>query len=128
MKLKEKYDPVLKLGESFEIRDGYVDESDNILKIGGMARYQYEKDRLWDEIKSIGGEEPSDIEADIKVENKDVYAMHTVEKGETLGKIAKKYYGKPSKYKEIYEANSDILDNPDLIHPGQELKIPFSSE
>lgn len=126
MKLKDKYDSVLKLGESFNIRDGYVKEDapNNILKIGGLARYQYEKDRLWDEIKSVGGEEPKDIEADIKVENKDIYAVHTVKKGETLGKIAKKYYGDASKYKVIFEANKDKLKDPDKIYPDQELKIP----
>ena len=126
MKLKKKYDSVLKLGESFNIRDGYVkeDEPNNILKIGGLARYQYEKDRLWDEIKSVGGEEPSDIEADIKVERDDVYAIHEVKKGESLSKIAKQYYGDSNKYNAIFKANRDILDDPNMIHPGQELKIP----
>lgn len=49
---------------------------------------------------------------------------HTVVPGESLSKIAKRYYGKASKWKAIYDANRDQLDNPDLIHPGQVLKIP----
>ena len=53
-----------------------------------------------------------------------VYARHTVKSGETLGKIAKHYYGDAMKYKEIFAANSDILKNPDIIHPDQELIIP----
>ena len=44
--------------------------------------------------------------------------------GETLGRIAKHYYGDAMKYKQIFTANSDILKNPDLIHPNQELIIP----
>ena len=42
----------------------------------------------------------------------------------TLGKIAKHYYGDAMKYTQIFEANSDILKNPDMIHPDQELIIP----
>ena len=53
-----------------------------------------------------------------------MYHRHIVKSGETLGKIAKHYYGDPMKYKQIFQANSDILKNPDLIHPNQELVIP----
>ena len=44
--------------------------------------------------------------------------------GDTLGAIAKKYYGKASLYPKIFEANKDILKNPDVIKPGQKLRIP----
>ncbi len=50
--------------------------------------------------------------------------IYVVQPGDTLGAIAQKHYGKASKYMKIFEANRDILDNPDLIKPGQELKIP----
>ena len=50
--------------------------------------------------------------------------VHVVEKGDTLGAIAKKYYGKASAYTKIFEANRDVLDDPDKIKPGQKLKIP----
>jgi nucleoid-associated protein YgaU len=49
---------------------------------------------------------------------------HTVVKGDTLSKIAKKYYGKASRYPKIFDANRDQLDDPDKIKPGQVLKIP----
>ena len=50
--------------------------------------------------------------------------IHVVEKGDTLGAIAKKYYGKASAYMKIFEANRDVLDDPDKIKPGQKLRIP----
>ncbi|GAA4462018.1 peptidoglycan-binding protein LysM [Nibrella saemangeumensis] len=50
--------------------------------------------------------------------------MHTVESGDTLSKISKKYYGDPMKYGVIFEANKPMLKNPDLIYPGQVLRIP----
>ncbi|MCU0302783.1 MAG: LysM peptidoglycan-binding domain-containing protein [Thermoanaerobaculales bacterium] len=49
---------------------------------------------------------------------------HMVVKGETLSHISAKYYGKANQYMKIFEANRDILDNPDLIKPGQKLRIP----
>ncbi len=125
MSLQSKYGEVLKLGESFKVKDGYVEELDGKLRIGGTAHTQYQKDRMWDKIKEIAGGMPEDLEADIKVETTDYYHKHTVESGDTLGKIAKMYYGQANKYMHIFNANTDKLDNPDLIHPGQELVIPF---
>lgn len=122
--VKSKYQSVLDLGQQLNIENGDVKEENGILKIKGTAKNQYEKNILWDKIKAIGGENPSDIQADIKVADTSVYARHTVKSGETLGKIAKHYYGDASKYQKIFTANSDILKNPDVIHPNQELIIP----
>jgi len=124
MSVRTKYQKVLELGETLQVKDGYVEEADNLLKIGGTTKTQYEKNQLWDVIKEVGGENPSDIQADIKVEDETVYHRHVVQRGETLGKIAKHYYGNAMKYKEIFEANTDKLKNPDLIYPDQELIIP----
>jgi len=49
---------------------------------------------------------------------------HMVASGDTLGHIAQKYYGKAGEYMKIFEANRDILDDPNLIKVGQKLKIP----
>lgn len=121
---KAKYQAVLDLGEQLNIKDGKVEESADKLKIWGTANTPYQKDALWNKIKEVGGDNPSDIMADIKVEDSSVYARHTVSSGETLGKIAKHYYGDAMKYKDIFAANTNILNNPDVIHPDQELVIP----
>lgn len=122
--MKAKYQSVLELGEKLNIQNGDVKEENNQLFIKGTAQTQYEKDLIWDEIKKVGGENPSDIVADIAVADTSIYARHTVVKGETLGKIAKQYFGNAMKYPAIFEANTTILKNPDIIHPGQELVIP----
>jgi nucleoid-associated protein YgaU len=49
---------------------------------------------------------------------------YTVAKGDTLSRIAQQFYGDAKQWKKIYEANSDSIKNPDLIYPGQVLKIP----
>jgi len=50
--------------------------------------------------------------------------IYEVKPGDTLGAIAQRFYGKASLYPKIFEANKDILSNPDLIKVGQKLKIP----
>lgn len=49
---------------------------------------------------------------------------YTVKSGDSLSAIAKREYGDAGAWRRIYEANRDQIDDPDLIHPGQELKIP----
>ncbi|MFT4805514.1 MAG: LysM repeat protein [Psychroserpens sp.] len=110
--VKSKYQDVLDLGQTLHMKDGDVKVEDGKLKIWGTAKTQYEKDLLWDAIKKAG----VDIMADIKITNTSVYARCTVKSGETLGEIAKHYYGYASKYQKIFAANSDILKNPDVIH------------
>ena len=125
MSLQNKYKPVLTLGEELEIADGSVSEGDGKLSINGTASTQYHKNLLWDKIKEVGGDNPSDLIANIKVANTDYYHKHTVASGDTLGKISKKYYGKAGAYMQIFNANTDILKDPNNIFPDQELTIPF---
>lgn len=49
---------------------------------------------------------------------------YTVVSGDNLSKIAKHFYGNANDWQKIYDANRDKISNPDLIHPGQVLKIP----
>ena len=124
MSVKAKYQGVLDLGEQLGIKNGNVTEEGNVLKIKGEANTPYEKDLIWDKIKAVGGENASDIKANITVADDTVYHRHTVASGESLSKIAKHYYGDAMKYKQIFEANTNILKNPDVIHPDQVLVIP----
>ena len=50
--------------------------------------------------------------------------VYVVVAGDSLSKIAKREYGDAGAWKAIFEANKDQIKNPDLIHPGQKLKIP----
>lgn len=50
---------------------------------------------------------------------------YTIEHGDTLSKIAKRYYGDPMKYPRIFEANREVIKDPDLIYPGQKVRIPL---
>jgi nucleoid-associated protein YgaU len=54
----------------------------------------------------------------------EVYETYEVKSGDSLSKIAKRVYGNASAWKKIFEANQDVLKDPDKIFPGQKLKIP----
>ena len=49
---------------------------------------------------------------------------YTVVSGDSLSRIAKKHYGDADKWRRIFEANRDLINDPDEIYPGQTLKIP----
>ena len=51
--------------------------------------------------------------------------VYEIVSGDTLGAIAKRYYGKASMYTKIFEANRDIIDDPNKIYPGQKIRIPL---
>lgn len=50
--------------------------------------------------------------------------FYTIEKGDTLWAIATKFYDDGSKYPHIVDANIEVIKNPDLIYPGQAIRIP----
>ena len=56
-----------------------------------------------------------------------VYETYVVVSGDSLSKIAKRVYGNGNEWKRIFDANQDILKDPNKIFPGQKLKIPAKS-
>ncbi|HTT42529.1 MAG TPA: LysM peptidoglycan-binding domain-containing protein [Steroidobacteraceae bacterium] len=64
------------------------------------------------------------LEATMADDNNPYTQTHVVQSGETLSKIAQKYYGDASLYDKIFQANRDVLKDPNKIFPGQKLKIP----
>lgn len=121
--LKEKYQAVLELGKNLDVKGGDVKEEGGKLKISGTAPYELDKELLWDAIKNIPGWD-KEVVADIKVANKEIFGIYEVKSGDSLSKIAKKYLDSANRYNDIFNLNKDILTNPDLIKPGQRLKIP----
>jgi nucleoid-associated protein YgaU len=54
--------------------------------------------------------------------------IYTVQKGDSLSKIAKQFYGESSEWRRIYEANRDRIKDPDMIQPGWKLTIPEAGD
>jgi nucleoid-associated protein YgaU len=124
MATRDKYQNALSLAQRLGAQNVRVEDADGTVRMWATVNTPYEKDQIWNSVKAIGGDNPSDFVADIQVSNSGYYAKHRVERGESLSKIAKHYYGDMMDYKRIFNANRDILDDPDKIEPGQELTIP----
>jgi len=91
--------------------------------VSGLAYDQSNKEKI---ILVIGNVEGiAQVQDNLEVENKEPESVfHTVERGDTLSKIAKEHYGNANKYNAIFEANKPMLKDPDKIYPGQVLRIP----
>lgn len=121
--LREKYQPILDLATKLGVELAHVAEEGGRLKVKGASPYQLEKNLVWDKIKTMSGWE-NELTVDISVEKTDIFGVYTVQSGDTLSKIAKKLLGSSDKYTAIFNANTDVLKNPDLVKVGQKLKIP----
>lgn len=97
--------------------------SNDMATISGKAYDQSTREKI---ILVVGNVEGiAQVDDNMQVENKEPEAVfHTVERGDTLGKIAQEHYGSANKYQEIFEANKPMLTDPDKIYPGQVLRIP----
>lgn len=124
MSLQVKYNPVLALAQELKLQALNVKEEAGKLNLSGTVNTPYEKNKIWDKIKEVGGEGQTEVSADIKVLNTEYFHSHTVESGESLSKISKHYYKDANKYMQIFNANKDQLTNPDMIKVGQKIKIP----
>ncbi len=59
-----------------------------------------------------------------KEEEKEDVEIYEIVSGDTLGGIAKRFYGKAALYTRIHEANKELIPDPNKIYPGQKIKIP----
>jgi nucleoid-associated protein YgaU len=96
---------------------------DDAATVSGMAYNQATREKV---ILVIGNSNGiATVDDQMTVEHEEPVAQfHTVISGDTLGKIAKTYYGNAMKYPVIFEANKPMLTDPDKIYPGQVLRIP----
>jgi len=93
------------------------------VSIFGTANSQETKEKVILVVGNTNG--IAQVEDNINVVNPQPEAkFHTVSRGDTLGEIAKTFYGNTMKYPEIFEANKPMLEHPDKIYPGQVLRIP----
>ncbi|MBK6750592.1 MAG: LysM peptidoglycan-binding domain-containing protein [Acidobacteria bacterium] len=124
MSVQEKYQSLLELananGTTYELSEG-----DGVLHITGNAPDEAAKAALWAQYEAIDPDfSGGDLILNISTGSGDAGGganTYTVVSGDSLSKIGSKY---GIAWKAIWDANRDILNHPDKIYPGQELKIP----
>ena len=92
----------------------------------GSVATEEQKNKIWAAIKTVP-EWQSEVEAYVDVTGPAQGASpttYTVKSGDTLSKIAKAHLGDANAYMRIFELNKDQLSDPNLIKPGQVLKLP----
>ncbi len=117
-----KYKSLVDLATQQGVSDLQVREQDGVLYIDGIAPSSAAKDAIWQHYETLNPDfRDSDLVMNLSLaEGAD--EIYIVKAGDNLSKIAKNYPG--ISWKDIYEANSDQIKNPDLIQPGWQLKIP----
>jgi nucleoid-associated protein YgaU len=129
--LKLKYQSVLNLMNTLGVQLKNLHVQEGKLVIRGTAKTKDDVNKVWNQIKLVDAGYKQDLMAEITFMSDapapkaaPAQRVHNVVAGDTLSKIAKKYYGKANDYMKIFEANKDKLKDPDKIFPGQELIIP----
>jgi hypothetical protein len=124
MALSDKYASLIEMARG--AGNVTVDDRGDVLHVNGTVTDEGAKQRLWDEYNRLDPDMRSgDLMMDIQVAEGGGGgggATYTVKSGDSLSKIASNYEG--VSWREIFEANRDQLDDPDVIQPGQVLKIP----
>jgi len=131
--MKLKYRAALDLMSTLKVQLKNLHVQGDKMVLRAVAKTRDDANRVWDQIKRIDKNFANDLMAQItflsdapapKPQNTPTLRIHKVVSGDTLSKIAKKYYGKANEYMKIFEANKDKLKDPDKIFPGQDLIIP----
>lgn len=135
MGLRDKYSQAVQTAKQLKM-DGSAEEREGKLYFNGTVSSEDEKNQIWNALKA-NPDWRQDVVADIKVRpgaapsarsSQPAAAAsegtYTVQPGDTLSAISKRFYGHANDYMAIFNANKDQLSDPDQIKPGQVLKIP----
>ena len=122
-------DPAAKIQESIEANNPGITElgvtyNDGTVDLSGKADSAEAVEKavlLAGNVKGV---------TDVKIDNMDAPApapeveYYTIASGDSLSKIAKKFYGNAMDYPKLFDANREVIKDADLIYPGQKIRIP----
>lgn len=107
-----------------EVENPHVSLDGTALTVTGTAKDQTTREKIVLALGNIQGISQVVDKMETAAPAEEPSQFHTVVKGESLSKIAKQYYGDAMKYPVIFDANKPMLKDPNLIYPGQVLRIP----
>lgn len=107
------------------IKDMKVAFNDGVVSITGSANSKEAMEKavlMAGNIKGVGEVKAGEVKVPETGSNSEYYV---IESGDTLSKLAKKYYGNAMDYPKIFEANREVIKDPDKIFVGQKIRIPL---
>lgn len=124
--LTDKYGGAYIMAENMGCTDMSTHEENGVMTITLTAPTQMIANSIWDAFKEIDPDlDDGDLVVNMTTATKDYYGDYEVKRGDSLSAIAKKLAGGRITYMQIFELNRDLLHDPNVIHPGQKLKIPW---
>lgn len=121
MGLQDKYKSVIDIAKKEGVSGLKLEEKNNVLHITGQTSESIKQKMLDAYVRIDPDMRAGDLV--LNIEAADFEEYYEIQKGDTLGKIAK-HYG--TTWQKIHEMNKDTIKNPDLIFPGQKIKVPKS--
>ena len=107
------------------VKDLQVDYNDGVVSLSGTASSPEAMEKAVLMAGNIEGVAEVNTEALRAPEQTQTVEYHVIQKGDTLWALAQKYYGKGAEYPRIFEANREVIKDPDLIFVGQKIRIPM---
>ncbi len=109
------------------IKDLNVSFENGVVSLAGEAESREAMEKavlLAGNLQGVGEVKTDQLAAPPQTEEVELYV---IQKGDTLSAIAKRFYGNANAYPRIFEANREVIKDPDLIFPGQKIRIPKAS-
>ncbi len=106
-----------------KVKNMELDFDGSTATIHGQVASQSDREKIILALGNVSGVAAVDDRLSVKKKEPEA-EFYTVKRGDSLSKIAKRFYGDPMKYKKIFEANKPMLKDPNLIYSGQVLRIP----
>ncbi|NEX22731.1 peptidoglycan-binding protein LysM [Thiorhodococcus mannitoliphagus] len=110
------------------VKDLDVSYQDGVVSLGGSADDAAAMEKavlMAGNVMGVAEVKADGIQVPASSEKVDYYV---IQKGDTLSAVAKHFYGKASEYPRIFDANREVIKDPDLIFPGQKIRIPLDQD
>jgi nucleoid-associated protein YgaU len=101
-----------------------VQYEDGVVRLGGQAESAEAMEKAVLMAGNVEGVSEVNVDAMDAPEPEPEVEYYTIVSGDSLSKIAKAYYGNAMDYPKLFEANREVITDPDLIYPGQKIRIP----
>jgi nucleoid-associated protein YgaU len=122
-------DPAQKIEQSIAAANPGVDDlgvtfEDGVVHLSGKAATAEAMEKAVLMAGNVKGVTEVKVDAMEAPEPEPEVQYYTIVSGDSLSKIAKAHYGNAMDYPKIFEANKEVIKDPDLIYPGQKIRIP----